>query len=158
MTSTAPAATANKPFTGMRALCTTLLLIPFLAAPLPAREDAAHPAQPAQPAAPESHSDLARALTDFLSCTELCLRSCTDAASVQAAMPRLRELAQEARRLADAQDALPEPTTQDYMASQELALQFLPIWKAIRAHLERLEKDGLMTDELRRLLQTGPEG
>ena len=155
MTSTAPAATANKPFTGMRALCTTLLLIPFLAAPLPAQEDAA---QPAQPAAPESHSDLARALTDFLSRTELCLRSCTDAASVQAAMPRLRELAQEARRLADAQDALPEPTTQDYMASQELALQFLPIWKAIRAHLERLEKDGLMTDELRRLLQTGPEG
>lgn len=155
MTSTAPAATANKPFTGMRALCTTLLLIPLLAAPLPALEDAA---QPAQPAAPESHSDLARALTDFLSRTELCLRSCTDAASVQAAMPRLRELAQEARRLADAQDALPEPTTQDYMASQELALQFLPIWKAIRAHLERLEKDGLMTDELRRLLQTGPEG
>lgn len=155
MTSTAPATTANKPFTGMRALCTTLLLIPLLAAPLPAREDAA---QPAQPAAPESHSDLARALTDFLSRTELCLRSCTDAASVQAAMPRLRELAQEARRLADAQDALPEPTTQDYMASQELALQFLPIWKAIRAHLERLEKDGLMTDELRRLLQTGPEG
>ena len=152
MTSTAPAATANKPFTGMRALCTTLLLIPFLAAPLPAREDAA------QPAAPESHSDLARALTDFLSRTELCLRSCTDAASVQAAMPRLRELAQEARRLADAQDALPEPTTQDYMASQELALQFLPVWKAIRAHLERLEKDGLMTDELRRLLQVGPEG
>lgn len=152
MTSTAPAATANKHFTGMRALCTTLLLIPFLAAPLPAREDAA------QPAAPESHSDLARALTDFLSRTELCLRSCTDAASVQAAMPRLRELAQEARRLADAQDALPEPTTQDYMASQELALQFLPVWKAIRAHLERLEKDGLMTDELRRLLQTGPEG
>ena len=155
MTSTAPAATANKHFTGMRALCTTLLLIPFLAAPLPALEDAA---QPAQPAAPESHSDLARALTDFLSRTELCLRSCTDAASVQAAMPRLRELAQEARRLADAQDTLPEPTTQDYMASQELALQFLPVWKAIRAHLERLEKDGLMTDELRRLLQTGPEG
>ena len=155
MTSTAPAATANKHFTGMRALCTTLLLIPFLAAPLSALEDAA---QPAQPAAPESHSDLARALTDFLSRTELCLRSCTDAASVQAAMPRLRELAQEARRLADAQDTLPEPTTQDYMASQELALQFLPVWKAIRAHLERLEKDGLMTDELRRLLQTGPEG
>lgn len=155
MTSTAPAATANKHFTGMRALCTTLLLIPLLAAPLPALEDAA---QPAQPAAPESHSDLARALTDFLSRTELCLRSCTDAASVQAAMPRLRELAQEARRLADAQDALPEPTTQDYMASQELALQFLPVWKAIRAHLERLEKDGLMTDELRRLLQVGPEG
>lgn len=152
MTSTAPAATANKPFTGMRALCTTLLLIPLLAAPLPAQEDAA------QPAAPESHSDLARALTDFLSRTELCLRSCTDAAAVQAAMPRLRELAQEARRLADAQSALPEPTTQDYMASQELALQFLPIWKAIRAHLERMEKDGLMTDELRRLLQAGQEG
>lgn len=133
----------------MRALLATLPLLILLSAPVTA-QDAVAPA-----ASLESHRDLAHAITDFLSRTEVCLRGCTDAASVQAALPKLRELAQEARRLADAQAALPEPTMQDYMASQELALQFLPIWKAIRAHVERLEKDGLMTDELRTLLQAG---
>ena len=133
----------------MRALLATLPLLILLSAPVTA-QDAAAP-----PAGLESHRDLAHAITDFLSRTEVCLRGCTDATSVQAALPQLRGLAQEARRLADAQAALPEPTMQDYMASQELALQFLPIWKAIRAHVERLEKDGLMTDELRALLQAG---
>ena len=133
----------------MRALLATLPLLILLSAPVTAQDEAA------PTAGLESHRDLAHAITDFLSRTEVCLRGCTDAASVQAALPKLRELAQEARRLADAQAALPEPTMQDYMASQELALQFLPIWKAIRAHVERLEKDGLMTDELRTLLQTG---
>ena len=133
----------------MRALLATLPLLILLSVPVTAQDEAA------PTASLESHRDLAHAITDFLSRTEVCLRGCTDAASVQAALPKLRELAQEARRLADAQAALPEPTTQDYMASQELALQFLPIWKAIRAHVERLEKDGLMTDELRALLQTG---
>ena len=133
----------------MRALLATLPLLILLSAPVTA-QDAAAPT-----ASLESHRDLAHAITDFLSRTEVCLRGCADAASVQAALPKLRELAQEARRLADAQAALPEPTMQDYMASQELALQFLPIWKAIRAHVERLEKNGLMTDELRTLLQAG---
>ena len=133
----------------MRALLTTLPLLMLLAAPVAAQEGGT------PQASLESHRDLAHAITDFLSRTEACLRGCTDAASVQAALPKLRELAQEARRLADAQAALPEPTMQDYMASQELALQFLPIWKAIRAHMERLEKDGLTTDELRALLQGG---
>ena len=133
----------------MRALLATLPLLILLSAPVTAQDEAA------PPAGLESHRDLAHAITDFLSRTEVCLRGCTDAASVQASLPKLRELAQEARRLAEAQAALPEPTMQDYMASQELALQFLPIWKAIRAHVERLEKDGLMTDELRSLLQAG---
>lgn len=133
----------------MRALLATLPLLILLSVPVTA-QDAVAP-----PASLESHRDLAHAITGFLSRTEVCLRGCTDAASVQAALPKLRGLAQEARRLAEAQAALPEPTMQDYMASQELALQFLPIWKAIRAHMERLEKDGLMTDELRALLQTG---
>ena len=138
------------PSAAMRALLTTIFLLPLLVVPVSAQDAAA------SPAGLESHRDLAHAITGLLSRTEVCLRGCTDAASVQAALPRLRELAQEARRLADAQSALPEPTMQDYMASQELALQFLPIWKAIRAHLERLEQEGLMTDELRSLLQAGP--
>lgn len=131
----------------MRILCLTLLLCTFPAAPSAADENAAP--------AVESHHDLARVLTDYLSRVELCLRGCTDAASTTAAIPQLRELAAEARKLEQLQQQLAEPTVQDYMASQELALKFLPLWKAIRAHIERLEKDGLMTDPLRRLLQNG---
>ncbi len=33
----------------------------------------------------------------------------------------------------------------------------LPLRTAIRAHIDRLEKDGLMTDELRQLLRSGVE-
>ena len=135
----------------MRTLVLTLMLS-LAAASAPAQEAAAPPAP-----ALESHHDLARALTEYLSRVELCLRGCTDAASVAAALPHLRELAAEARRLEQAQQQLPEPTVQDYMASQELALQFLPLWKAVRAHLDRLESEGLMTDELRQLLQKGIE-
>ena len=135
----------------MRILCLTLLLCMFTPAPAAAGESA----EPAP--LPESHHDLARVLTDYLSRVELCLRSCTDAASTAAAIPQLRELAAEARLLEQRQQQLPEPTVQDYMASQELALKFLPLWKAIRAHIERLERDGLMTDQLRNLLQNGPQ-
>lgn len=152
--STNPVTTIIKVTRSMRALVLTALLCSFSAAPTPAQE-AAVPHAPA--AEPESHHDLARALTEYLSCVEVCLRGCTDAASVSASMPRLRELAAEARRMEQLQQQLPEPTVQDYMASQELALQFLPLWKAIRAHIDRLEKDGLMTDELRQLLQRGVE-
>lgn len=127
------------------------------AAIIPCALAATAPAAETAPALPESHSDLARAITDFLSRTELCLRSCTDAESVQAAMPKLRELAKEARNLSEAQKALPEPTVQDYLASQSLAVQFLHIWRTIRSHRDRLEKDGLMTDELRQILQAGLE-
>ena len=140
----------------MRAPCFTAILLTCAVPGLPAQQADALP-HLAAPAA-ESHHDLARAVTEFLSRVEVCLRGCTDAASVAAAMPQLRELADEARRLQDAQRLLPEPTVQDYMASQELALQFLPLWKTIRAHAVRLEKDGLMTDELRLLLQKGSQG
>ena len=67
------------------------------------------------PAAPSTHLDMAEALLDFLSRTELCLRSCQDEASVSTAIPQLQQLAQEARSLADIQKKLPEP-----MRSREL--------------------------------------
>ena len=39
-----------------------------------------------------NHVDLASDILDFLSRTELCLNSCRDAESTQAAIPRLKEL------------------------------------------------------------------
>ncbi len=103
--------------------------------------------------APATHQDMAEALLDFLSRTELCLRSCTDAASVNAALPRLRQLAQEADKLAAAQAALPEPTVQDFMAIQDKMGLFDTICKAIQTHLSRLSEKSLITDEFRQILK-----
>lgn len=106
--------------------------------------------------APDTHQELARAVLEFLSQTEICLNSCRSQESVQAALPRLRELAQEAEQLATRQKALPEPTVQDYMAAQSLVGDFYTLWSAIQKHLERLEKDRLLTPELRDILRIAP--
>lgn len=111
----------------------------------------------AQEPAADTHQGIAESLVELLSHTELCLNSCTDAVSVQAALPQLQELAKEAAALSARQKALPEPTVQDYMASQVLAKDFLVLQRAIRQHLDRLQKDGLMTPELREILKTAPE-
>lgn len=102
---------------------------------------------------PASHQDMAEALLDFLSRTELCLRSCTDSASVNAALPQLRQLAIEADKLAAAQAALPEPTVQDFMSVQDKMGTFDSICKAIQAHLIRLSGNGLLNDDFRQILK-----
>lgn len=102
---------------------------------------------------PATHQDMAEALLDFLSRTELCLRSCTDEASVQAALPQLRQLAKEADKLAAAQAALPEPTVQDFMSVQDKMGTFDSICKAIQAHLVRLSEKGLLNDDSRQILK-----
>lgn len=102
---------------------------------------------------PATHQDMAEALLDFLSRTELCLRSCTDEASVQAALPQLRQLAKEADKLAAAQAALPEPTVQDFMSVQDKMGTFDSICKAIQAHLVRLSEKGLLNDNFRQILK-----
>lgn len=107
----------------------------------------------AEPESPATHQDLAEALLDFLSRTELCLRSCTDENSVNAAIPHLRSLAREADMLAASQAALPEPTVQDFMAVQDKMGPFDTICKAIQAHLARLSEKKLITDEFRQILK-----
>lgn len=102
---------------------------------------------------PTTHQDMAEALLDFLSRTELCLRTCTDSASVSAALPQLRQLATEADKLAAAQAALPEPTVQDFMSVQDKMGTFDSICKAIQAHLVRLSENGLLNDEFRQILK-----
>ncbi len=102
---------------------------------------------------PATHQDMAEALLDFLSRTELCLRSCTDEASVNAALPQLQQLAKEADTLAAAQSALPEPTVQDFMSVQDKMGTFDSICKAIQAHLVRLSEKGLLNDDFRQILK-----
>lgn len=101
---------------------------------------------------PANHVDLTTAIIEFLSRTELCLNSCQDEASVQAAIPRLQELKKECDTLVETQRALPEPTIQDYMAVQSQMESFNTVWNAIRDHIERLEQTGLMSQEIRNIL------
>lgn len=102
--------------------------------------------------APTTHQAAARCLVRLLADTAACLATCTGADSVQAALPRLQELAARAAAFRAAQNKLPEPTTQDYLAGQELLGEFNTAWQAIRDHIDRLENSGLMTPELRAVL------
>ena len=103
-----------------------------------------------------NHVDLASDILDFLSRTELCLNSCRDAESTQAAIPRLKELKTESDKLTAMQQTLPDPTEQDCIAVLKSRKSFITIWKAIRAHIERLETENLMTQELRDILYIAP--
>lgn len=132
------------------AMLLSLLLSPCLSA----QEE--QPLQAAAPAA-DSHTELADAMVDFLRRTETCLASCTDEASTRAAAPTLESLRREAAELAARQAQLPEPTVQDYMATQDKANDFLQVWQSIRAHLSRMEKTGLLLPEIRQILHIAPE-
>ncbi len=123
--------------------CAAAALLPLAALCCAAQESAA----------PDTHQGIAEALVDLLSRTEVCLNTCTDAESVQAALPQLKSLSEEAADLSRRQQALPDPTVQDYMASQSVAKDFLVLNRAITKHIKRLQKEGLMSDELREILE-----
>ena len=105
----------------------------------------------------DSHTELADALVDFLRRTDACLAACTDEANSRAALPQLETLRTEAAELAARQARLPEPTVQDYLATQDRANDFLQLWQSIRAHLTRMEKAGLLLPEIRQMLHIAPE-
>lgn len=110
----------------------------------------------AETAAPANHVDLTTTIIEFLSRTELCLNSCRDTASVSAAIPQLKELKKECESIVETQRALPEPTIQDYMAVQNQMEAFNTVWNAIRGHIERLEKEQLLTPDMREILHIAP--
>ena len=89
----------------------------------------------AQSPTPTNHVDLTTAIIEFLSRTELCLNSCQDEASAQAAIPQLLELKKECDTLVETQRALPEPTIQDYMAVQNQMEAFTIVIKVLHGHL-----------------------
>ncbi len=113
-------------------------------------------AEPPAAALPGTHQEFIPALLELLTQTEQCLGSCTDAATTEAALPELNKLAAKARELSAHQATLPEPTVQDYMAAHPHVGDFNRLWESIGSHIERLEKAGLMSPELRSVLQIAP--
>lgn len=114
------------------------------------------PAASSAPAA-ESHAEIADALVALLQRTVTTLERCTDATSVKAALPQLKEQRAEVAQLMTRQAALPEPTVQDYMAAQARANDFLDTKRAIQTHITRLQQEGLMSTEIREILGIAPE-
>lgn len=141
-------------------LCLTTALALLLTPVATAQEaqTAAHPETATDTATTaDSHTELADAMVDFLRRTDECLATCTDEASARAAVPQLEALRTAASELAARQARLPEPTVQDYMATQDRANDFLQLWQSIRAHLARMEKAGLLLPEIRQTLHIAPE-
>ncbi len=105
---------------------------------------------------PITHSDLATDILIFLARTEICLRGCCDDESIKAAIPQLQQLKKDSDKLMAIQRELPDPTTQDCIDVQQKGAGFLKLWKAIRRHIERLETNKLMTQEMRDILYIAP--
>ncbi len=105
---------------------------------------------------PVNHQEFILALLDLLTQTEECLAACADAASTEAALPRLRELAERARQLSAHQQTLPEPTVQDYISAHPHVGAFNKLWQAVCGHIQRLQQTQLMSPELREILQLAP--
>lgn len=104
----------------------------------------------------DSHYGLAQEIVDLLSETELLLSSCTDEPTTAAALPQLRELAQRAAELKNRQNKLPNSSLQEDINIAALVKDFQVVWGAICSHIERLEKGGLLTSELREVLRIAP--
>lgn len=104
----------------------------------------------------DTHHILAQEIIHLLSETELVLSSCTDKMSTEAALPGLRALAQQAQSIHDRQLKLPNSTLQEDISIATLVQEFQLIWGAICAHIERLDKAGLLTPELREVLRIAP--
>lgn len=149
----------------MRLILTPLLIAAALSTVSPAAETSAEALAASAPEAPTlsapgtdgealpaTHQDYALALLQLLSDTEVVLNGCRDADSTQAALPRLRELGEQARRLAEAQRRLAEPTTEDQELLSRHAERFTLLWEAICQHIERLEQEHLLTPQLNDIL------
>lgn len=106
---------------------------------------------------PTNHSEVAQAYVRLLQQTEQILAGCRDAATVEAALPKLQKLAEQARAVRTAQLQLPDPTTADYNAVQALAQDFVQASTQISSHIERLRSAGLVSEALRTLLVLPPD-
>lgn len=103
-----------------------------------------------------THFSLAQDVITLLSETELTLSTCTDEQSVSAALPRLKQLGEQARAIADKQRSLPDSSLNEDLTVAPLVSDFQLLWEAIRAHIERLENSGLMSEELKNVLRVAP--
>lgn len=104
----------------------------------------------------DTHYLLAQEVINLLSETEMTLAGCTDAAGTEAALPKLRELAAQAAELRTRQQQLPDSTLQEDLTIAPLVQDFQLLWAAIRSHIERLEREGLLSAQLREVLRIAP--
>lgn len=107
--------------------------------------------------AADSHAEIADALVALLRRTVTTLEQCTDAATTASSLAQLQAQREEAAQLIARQALLPEPTVQDYMAAQARANDFLDAKRALQTHIARLQTEGLMTAEIRKILGIAPE-
>ena len=103
--------------------------------------------------AADSHTETAQTLVELLRATEASLARCTDADRIRTELPVLEQLAEQAGVLRQRQQSLPEPTVQDFLAVQHLAPEFMQLSERLGEHMQRLEEQGLMSPELRAVLQ-----
>lgn len=134
-----------------------LVLTLLLPLTMPAQEEVGQHPQPEAEQSTDSHTELADAMVDLLRRTDACLAGCTDESSARAAVLQLETLRNEAESLASRQAALPEPTVQDYMATQDRANDFLQYWQSIRDHIARMAKKDILLPEIRKILHIAPE-
>lgn len=105
---------------------------------------------------PDTHQSLAKEVLALLSDTELALNSCRDAESVKEALPTFRELAKQAEAIKQKQLALPDSTLQEDITIARNVQDFQMLWEAIRAHIDRLMNENLLSPELRDVLRIAP--
>ena len=103
-----------------------------------------------------THFTIAQEVINLLAETELLLNSCRDADSVAAAIPELQKLGTEAQAIKQRQLSLPDSSLQEDITIARQVKDFQNLWSAIQSHIERLQKDGLMSDELRKVLCIAP--
>lgn len=103
-----------------------------------------------------THFSVAQEIIDLLSQTEIILNTCQNEESVKAALPQLSELAAQAKLLKEKQATLPDSSLNEDISLARQVQDFQTIWNAIRAHIERLENSGLISDELRDVLKIAP--
>lgn len=100
-----------------------------------------------------THHQLAQEVIALLSETELLLSTCQDSESVQAALPQLQQLAEQAEAIRQKQLALPDSTLQEDLEIYKLVQDFQMLWNAVQDHIDRLINDGLMSPELSKILK-----
>ena len=105
---------------------------------------------------PVTHFSIAQEVINLLAETELLLNSCRDAESVAAAVPELQKLSEEAQAIKEKQLKLPDSSLQEDITIARQVKDFQNLWSAIQNHIERLQKDGLMSEELRKVLCIAP--
>lgn len=103
-----------------------------------------------------THQSLAKEVIALLSDTELALNSCRDAESVKEALPTFRELAKQAEAIKQKQLALPDSTLQEDITISRNVQDFQILWDSIRAHIDRLMNENLLSPELRDVLRIAP--